>query len=56
MYAQELHNRQIVVETNWKLDYIDIDSEDIELTEDLFHAVQWAVRHDSLILSITRIS
>lgn len=53
---QELHNRQIVVETNGKLDYINIDSEDIEITEDLFNAVQKAVNFNSLILSITRIN
>lgn len=53
---QELHNRQIVTETNWELDYINIDSEDDELTEDLYHAVLKAVKFESKILSITRIN
>lgn len=53
---QELHLWQIVTETNGELDYINIDSEDTEITEDLFHAVQKAVKFDSLILSITRIN
>lgn len=56
MDTQELHNFQIVIETNWKLDYIDIDSENIEITDDLFSFIQKLVNHDSLILSITRIN
>lgn len=53
---QELHCRQIVTETNWELDYHNIDSEDDELTDDLYHAVLKAVKFDSKILSITRIN
>ena len=56
MKAQELHNFQIVVETNWKLDYIDIDSENVEITDDLFDFIQRLVDRNSLILSITRIN
>lgn len=53
---QKLHCWQIVTETNWELGYHDIDSEDDELTDDLYHAILKAVKFDSKILSITRIN
>lgn len=53
---QKLHDYQIVIETNWKLDYITITSEDEEITEELFNAVLKSVKFDSLILSIARIN
>ena len=51
---QDLHTRQIVTEKAWELSYTNIDSEDYEITDDLYHAVQKAVEYWSLILSITR--
>lgn len=56
MDRQELHSYQIVIDTNWILGYITIDSEDKEITEELFRAIQKEVKFDSLILSITRIN
>lgn len=53
---QELHCRQIVKETNWELDYMNIDSEDDELTEDLFDTILKWTDYNSKILSITRIN
>lgn len=53
---QKLHDYEIVIETNWELDYITITSEDEEITDELFNAVLKAVKHDSLILSIARIN
>ena len=54
--GQALHSWQIVVETDWKLDYVNIDSEDDELTDDLFRFAQKTVKFESKILSITRIN
>ena len=42
---QELHSWQVVTETNGELDYIDIDSEDTEITEDLFGTLSRNVHH-----------
>lgn len=53
---QELHLWQIVVETNWELGYHEIESEDDEITEDLYRAVLKATKFESKILSITRIN
>ena len=52
----KLHNRQIVTDTNWKLDYINIDSEDDDLTEELFHFILKSTSFESKIVSITRIN
>ena len=56
MEKQELHNWQLVSEKNWKLDYMNIDSEDDELTEELFNTILKWTDYDSKILSITRIN
>lgn len=53
---QKLHDYQIVIETNWELDYITITSEIEEITDELFNSVLKAVKSDSLILSIARIN
>lgn len=53
---QKLHDYEIVIETNWELDYITITSEIEEITEELFNAILKAVKSDSLILSIARIN
>ena len=51
---QELHPRRIEIEINWETDFHYIDSEDDEITEDLFKAVLRAVPFESKIISITR--
>lgn len=51
---QKLYSRAITLETNWKIDYHYIDSEDDEITEDLFKAVLRATDFESKIISITR--
>lgn len=56
MEEQELHCWQIVSEKNWELEYHNIDSEDDELTEELFNTIQKWTDFDSKILSITRIN
>lgn len=53
---QKLHDYEIVIETNWELDYITITSEIEEITEELFNAILKEVKPDSLILSIARIN
>lgn len=53
---QKLHDYEIVIETNWKLDYITITSEDEEITDELFNSILKEVKSDSLILSITRVN
>lgn len=53
---QKLHLRQIVAETNWELEYKEIESEDEEITEDLYHAVLKATKFESKLLSIARIN
>lgn len=54
--AQKLHLWQILTETNWELEVHEIESEDEELTEDLYHAVLKATRFESKILSVARIN
>ena len=56
MGEQKLHCWQIVTETDWELDYHNIDSEDDELTDDLFRAILRATKFESKILSIARIN
>lgn len=56
MAEQELHCWEILTETDWVVETVNIDSEDDDLTDDLFHAVQKAVRFESKIISITRIN
>ena len=53
---QVLHCWQIVTDTNWKLDYHNIDSEDDDLTEDLFHAILKATSFEGKIVSVARIN
>lgn len=53
---QKLHDYQIVIETDWELDYITITSEIEEINDELFNSVLKAVKSDSLILSIARIN
>lgn len=53
---QKLHDYQIVIETSWKLDYITITSEDVEITDELFNSILKEVKSDSLILSIIRVN
>lgn len=56
MEQQKLHNWQITTEKNWKLYYMDIDSEDDDLTEELFDTILKRTDRESKILSITRIN
>lgn len=54
---QKLHTRQILTEDiNWELEVDNIESENIELTEDLFNTIQKWTKYDSKILSIARIN
>ena len=54
---QELHEWQIITENEeGKLNYMNIESEDYELTEDLFHTVQKWTSFNTKILSIARIN
>jgi hypothetical protein len=55
-HSQKLHCRQIVSEKKWELDYHNIDSEDDELTQELFNTILKWTDFDSKILSITRIN
>lgn len=56
MDKRKLHNWQIVIEKNWELDYMDIDSKSEELTEELFNTILKLADFDGKILSITRIN
>lgn len=53
---QILHCRQILTDTEWKLDVMNIDSEDDDLTEELFDTVLKWTKRESKIISITRIN
>lgn len=56
LMAQKLHLWQILTETNWELEVHEIESEDEELTEDLYHAVLKSTNFESKILSVARIN
>lgn len=53
---QKLHEWQVLTDTNGKLDYMSVDSEDDELTEELFNSIQKFVNFDAKIVSIYRVN
>ena len=54
---QKLHLWQILTENSkWELEINEIESENVELNDELFNTIQKLTKYDSKILSIARIN
>lgn len=55
--TQKLHLWQILTENvDWELEINEIESENVELDDELFNTIQKLTKYDSKILSIARIN